>query len=311
MISVNNTMFNKVSYNVLDVFVPSKIKQIVVVTGYSGAGKRTFLHALEDEGFYCIDNLPVRLCDDLLMQIDRGELRCERLAFGIDARTIGDDPSLVKYIVQLKKRYSALVAVVFVSCSVIVLLRRYQETRRKHPFGDILSIEEAIKHEYSLMASLRDYSDVVISTDELTVHQLRYIITTLFKQDCVERQLVVQVTSFGFKYGVPTEYNFVFDVRSLPNPYFLPELRDLTGENEAVMEYLFTNPVVVLYWQHLFTFISHAIEQSYREGRYHISMAIGCTGGQHRSVAFVNKLVNQVLPNTKWILFHRDISRHI
>lgn len=283
-------------------------KRVIMVTGYSGAGKKTLLQTLEDHGFYCVDNMPLSLGKVFIEELCAGNITSSLIALGVDVRTSGLREELEAYVVLLR-RYVKDVNVVFVACSRVTVLRRYQETRRKHPLAISVDIEGAIEQEYQIMSVLRDQADLVINTDELTMYQLRDLVIQLFKDAQVKYGMVVQLTSFGFKYGVPHEPSFVFDVRTLPNPYFEERLKNLDGEHDEVVAYLFNNERVIAYWNHLNSFITYLLQESVKHGRYQLSIAIGCTGGRHRSVAIVNKIAQQVVDRVKFIVIHRDIMR--
>ena len=283
--------------------------QIVIVTGYSGAGKNTMLHSLEDLGFYCIDNLPSALLQAFFESVAQQEIAYPRIALGIDVR--GDLNNVMHKLFRLKTVWPFSIKIVFLSSSYQVLLKRFQETRRKHPLAtQELDVSDAILKEQTLLQSLSDIADIVLDTDQFTIHQLRQFVIQSFTHES-QQQMVLTVTAFGFKYGVPPESNLVFDVRFLPNPYFVPELRKLNGTDQAVYGYLFAQDEVNRYWERFVTFATYVIKQSLKEGRYSMHIAIGCTGGKHRSVAFDYKFAQRSIANVTFVTRYRDIEREV
>lgn len=281
--------------------------QVVIVTGYSGAGKNTMLHSLEDIGFYCVNNLPGALLESFFESIMKEEISYERIALGIDVR--GDITKVLHKIHRLKTVWPFSVKIIFLTSSYEILVKRFQETRRKHPLAHQgLDVSDAIQKEQELLRPLSEMADVILETDQFTINQLRQFVIQAFSLESTQ-QMVVTLTAFGFKYGVPPESNLVFDVRFLPNPYFVPELKNLTGMDLAIQHYLFSQEAVQEYWDRLNSFARYVIEQSLHEGRFSMNIAIGCTGGRHRSVAFAQKFAQQVIPHVSFITRFRDISK--
>lgn len=278
----------------------------LIVTGYSGAGKSTVLRALEDNGFFCIDNLPIALLDALYQL--HIKTPGQRIALGLDVRS-GTSAHHLKQVLQ---RYTMMdqkhVAIFFLSSSMRILLRRFQETRRRHPLAEQMQLTDAIAYEKKLMKPLMNIADLILETDQLTMHQLRNFVRDSFVQGG-KHTMLVSLVSFGFKYGVPVESNFVYDLRSLPNPYFISHLRLLKGTDQEVSDYLFAQPEVVEFWTKFSDFVYYSIDKTYQEGRSFMKIAIGCTGGRHRSVAFVQRMSQHALPNVKFLVEHRDILR--
>jgi UPF0042 nucleotide-binding protein len=281
--------------------------QVVIVTGYSGAGKNTMLHSLEDIGFYCVNNLPGALLESFFESIMKEEISYERIALGIDVR--GDITKVLHKIHRLKTVWPFSVKIIFLTSSYEILVKRFQETRRKHPLAHQgLDVSDAIQKEQELLRPLSEMADVILETDQFTINQLRQFVIQAFSLESTQ-QMVVTLTAFGFKYGVPPESNLVFDVRFLPNPYFVPDLKNLTGMDSAIQNYLFSQDAVREYWDRLNSFAQYVIEQSLHEGRFSMNIAIGCTGGRHRSVAFAQKFAQQVIPHVSFITRFRDISK--
>jgi UPF0042 nucleotide-binding protein len=284
------------------------MQQIVVVTGYSGAGKSSVLRALEDVGFFCVDNLPIAMLDSFFQLMTQSKINGQRLALGIDARCGATPELFMAEILRLKQQAPHALKIFFLTSSNVVLIKRFQETRRKHPLAEDIDLLHAIEQEKQLLAPLMAISDLVLDTDQLNIHQLRSFVRNSFAPGGQQR-MVASLMSFGFKYGVPLESNFIYDIRSLPNPYFIPELKELNGIDQPVIDYLFSQSSVNEYWERLFDFIQYSVEKSHAEGRFFINIAIGCTGGKHRSVAFVEKLAKQSIAHVQFIVEHRDITR--
>jgi UPF0042 nucleotide-binding protein len=282
--------------------------EILIVTGYSGAGKSTVLRALEDSGFFCVDNLPVQLLASFFQLVAQSRMKGQKVALGIDVRGGYDMADLAKELNSLSIKWSQKVKVFFLTSTAQTLLKRYQETRRKHPLGHDVSLSDAIMQEQDLLRPLIDMSDLILDTDQLTIHQLRNFVKSSFSS--LENQsILVSLTSFGFKYGVPPESNFVYDLRSLPNPFFVTNLKQLNGTDSPVQDYLFDLPEVKEYWDRLSDFLSFSIKKSFDEGRFFMNIAIGCTGGRHRSVAFVHKLSQLTIDKAHFLVKHRDLGR--
>ena len=280
---------------------------IYLITGLSGAGKSTTLRCLEDVGFFCVDNLPLLLIPSFLQVMSQSSQAHTNVALGIDIRARCAIPELGEQLAEYRKCNEYSIRVVFLTASVSILLQRFQETRRKHPLGDALSIYDAIEQEKILLEPLIQQADIVINTDQLTVQQLRAFIQENIIQQ--KTSMLVNLMSFGFKYGVPREPNFVYDIRCLPNPYFVAELSLLDGKDERIQAFLFSNILVQNYFDKLRDFLEYSLVQSYKEGRFFVHVAIGCTGGKHRSVAFVEKLAHYTIDNIQFVVKHRDILR--
>ncbi|HEX2978175.1 MAG TPA: RNase adapter RapZ [Candidatus Babeliales bacterium] len=287
--------------------VNQRSTEMVIVTGYSGAGKSTVLRSLEDIGYFCVDNLPIDLLPHFFQLLDRFQVNGQRVALGVDVRSGTNIELLVDNLLQAKQNGLPL-TVFFLSTSSSILLKRYQTTRRKHPLGANAPMSDLIDQEKKLLKPLNAIADVVVETDQCTPHQLRSIVRSYFVRADAP-VLVVHAISFGFKYGVPAQCNFVYDVRSLPNPYFIDQLRPLDGTSAELRAYFFEQPEVKEYWHRMIDFIDYSIARAYKEGRFFITVAIGCTGGRHRSVAFIHELSQRTLENVMFVVKHRDINR--
>ncbi len=281
-------------------------RSIVVITGMSGSGKSTAIRALEDAGYFCIDNLPAPL---LLKVAEMGSLH-EKLAFGIDAREetfLKDAPRVL----DEARRAGHQVAVLFLDSSDEVLTRRYSETRRRHPLsGASGSVADGLKRERGALGELREQAQHLIDTSSLTVHELRRQVMARF--GAAEGQLAVTVMSFGFKYGVPPNADLVFDVRFLPNPYFVPELKPLTGKSPAVAAHVLERPETQEFLSRVADLLAFLLPRYQKEGKSYLTVAIGCTGGKHRSVAVAQALVDTLKgqPLGKGVqLWDRDVEK--
>ncbi len=291
----------------LNILKKEKLPQIVIVTGHSGAGKNTVLYSLEDIGFFCVNNLPAALLSPFFEVLSEEKMPSNRIALGLDVR--GDIMTIIHRLYRLKTVWPFALKIVFVTSSHNVLLKRFQETRRRHPLSSTQKdISDAIKQEQEILQPLCDMADIVLDTDQFTIHQLRQFVIQAFTFDG-EQQLVVTVTAFGFKYGVPPESNLVFDVRFISNPYFEPSLKSLCGLDKSVQDFIFGCPIANDYWERLLSFSSYVMVQSRKEGRFSMNISIGCTGGRHRSVAFAERLSQQKIKEVSFITRFRDMEK--
>jgi UPF0042 nucleotide-binding protein len=285
----------------------SEPRQLVILTGLSGSGKSTILKAFEDLGFYCVDNLPVELIptfSDLNMSAG-GEI--QRAALLVDAREGEQLAKLPALFRQLRKEYSA--TLVFIEASEEALLRRFSETRRPHPLGRDLPVREGLRRERELMESIRKLADVVIDTTKFNVHELRDFITERFKS-AGRKPLLVSLVSFGYRFGIPSDADLVFDVRFLPNPHFVPRLRRLSGKHPRVARYIRSFPQTGEFLRRIEGLLAYLIPHYIREGKSYLTIAIGCTGGRHRSVALA-EAVRRALARRGYTaqVLHRDIQK--
>lgn len=280
--------------------------EIYIVTGNSGAGKSIALRTLEDLGFYCIDNLPKELLPSLIANAQQTREQ-QNVALGIDIRTGLDLQDIINHI-NTWKTSGIHVKILFLSAKLATLVKRFQETRRKHPLQH-LDLTEAIRQESKVLEPLQAMADAVIETDNLNSHELRAIVRNFYRTDHGKRTMTVTLMSFGFKYGVPLASNYVYDVRCLPNPFFVPELSDLEGTDPLIQEFLFNQKPVQDFWDHFVDFVNFTLEKSYQEGQWLVTVAVGCTGGRHRSVALVEKLATLQKPEYSFIIKHRDINK--
>ena len=281
--------------------------QIVVVTGLSGAGRSTALRVLEDAGFFCVDNLPPGLAPALLALVS-SEGKLERVGLGIDVRT-GAFLSGAEETLSELEAAGHQVQVIFLDCADDVLVRRFSETRRPHALSRTGDLQQAIARERERLAGLRARADIVVDTTELSVHDLRRHLIEYIGRDSGRPSMVVRLLSFGFKYGVPVDADLMFDLRFLPNPHFVEELRPKTGMDPTVAAYVMEAPETQDLLRHLRPLLDYALPQYAAEGKAYLTIAIGCTGGRHRSVAMTEELGRQLGESHEVVVFHRDAQR--
>ena len=283
--------------------------KLLIVSGLSGAGKSIALDTLEDCGYYCIDNLPVSLLESFIDQVMLTEKdTCAKTAIGIDARNPADNLLNFSDSINFIRKKKIDCEVIFMQADESVLLKRYSETRRKHPLTDFNTpLKEALRIEKEMLTPIARYASFVIDTSRTHYHELRELVRDQIGERDV-RQISLQFQSFGFKHGIPLDADFVFDARSLPNPYWLPELRGLTGKDEAVVEFLRSQPLVNEFFLDIVTFLERWIPRFEAEGRSYLTIGIGCTGGQHRSVYLIDSLAKRFRsPFLNVIVRHREL----
>jgi len=271
---------------------PSNLFPVVVVTGISGSGKSTALKVFEDLGFFCIDGLPSRMSPKIADLIFNQDSRYRGLALGMDMRQPefleGWDSAFAEFATM-----GIVPQVLFLEAKRSELVRRYATTRRPHPLeSQSLGLEQALEQEKNLLSAIRQNADLVLDTSDYSVHDLRRVIQT--KWSAIEelgRGMRVHIITFGFKYGVPTEADFVFDLRFLPNPYFDKKLRPLSGLDQPVSDYVLKSDIGVVFNEKFTDFLTYILPLYANEGRYRITLALGCTGGRHRSVAVAESVL--------------------
>lgn len=268
--------------------------RLTIVTGVSGSGKSVALHTLEDEGFFCIDNLPSHLLSELVDKLlASGSDLYDNLAIGVDMRSERlSANNLLKLLGELRQRKDTAVEVLFLDTDRSTLVTRFSETRRKHPLSNQdLPLISAIDEEARLLEPVKSEADLVIDTSALNLHELRDMIRTyLLKKTATGLALVFQ--SFGFKHGTPASTDFMFDVRCLPNPHWEPKLRPFNGQEEPIIEFLEEQPDVQDMYQHICEFVQRWLPSFEEENRAYLTVSIGCTGGRHRSVYLTERLAH-------------------
>ena len=281
-------------------------KKLVILSGRSGSGKTIALHALEDQEFYCIDNLPLSMMVDL---VDKLSQHHDQLAVSIDARAVPDDLADFDSVYQQLKQSSYDTEVIFLDADDATLLKRFSETRRRHPLTQSgLSLREAISKETALLESIRLAADLNIDSSILNVHQLRDMISSRVNNQ--ESSLDLMFISFGFKHGIPSDADFVFDARCLPNPYWDESLRALSGKDKPVKEYLADNGRVQEFFWQIKVFLHTWLPRFETDNRSYLTVAIGCTGGQHRSVYMAESLAEHFrTEHAKVTVRHRELDK--
>lgn len=282
---------------------------LVLVTGMSGAGKSTALKILEDLGFEAIDNLPLSLLADLVRARDEGERRGP-LALGIDSRTRGFDPGDIERYLEplLGAREPGGIALLFLDCETEVLRRRFSETRRRHPLAHDRPVDEGIRRERALLGWLRERADLTLDTSALSVRDLRSLVAARFRPEA-EHAPAIFVLSFAYRRGVPPEADFVFDVRFLANPHHVPALRPLSGRDPEIARHVRDDPAYGAFVDGVLALLKPLLPALERDGRSYLTVALGCTGGRHRSVAVAEHLA-EALSAGDWqvTVRHRDID---
>ena len=286
------------------------LMKLLIVSSLSGAGKSTALNTLEDCGYYCIDNLPVTLLENFIAQVMlTDEKLYQKTAIGIDARDKNENLNNFADCLKLIRDKGIQCDIIFLHADEATLLRRYSETRRRHPLTSANTpLKEALKIEKAMLEPIARQANIMIDTSRTHYHQLRELIRAQVDERDF-KHLTLQFQSFGFKNGIPLDADFIFDARSLPNPYWLPELRPLSGKDQPVMDYLENQPLVNEFYQDIANFLERWLPRFDAEGRSYLTVAIGCTGGQHRSV-YIADLLCQYFnnPSLNVIVRHRELN---
>jgi len=286
-----------------------QVARFIVVTGLSGAGKSHALRALEDLGYFCVDNLPVALIPafaDLVM----GRRRMPRAAVVVDVREGRELARFPPVFRRLKAHYGARIKLIFLEASDTTILRRFSETRRPHPLGSAQPVAVGVGHERQLLQPLRELAAQVIDTSRLTVHDLRRVVMKAAAGTPRSAPLLVNFVSFGFRSGTPPEADLVFDVRFLPNPHFVSALRSRSGKNRSVARYVLKAPAAARFLDLTTRLLRFLVPQYISEGKTYLTIGIGCTGGRHRSVAIAEALGRRLsgMPGTDVHVSHRDVA---
>lgn len=282
----------------------------VIVSGLSGSGKTTAIKVFEDLGFFCVDNLPTALLTTFADLCSQAKEDIQRIALGVDIRTRGGLGSLPEALQRLTDQ-GHRVDVLFLEARDEILIRRYSETRRRHPLdtGE-LSVVEAIRREREELGSLRNMATKILDSSEYTIHQLRDVIHSWFVKPGGKQEMNIAIMSFGFKHGIPLNADCVFDVRFLPNPHFEPELKEHSGNDRQVIEFVLNNAIASEILPHFEGLLAAALPHYIAEGKAYLTIGVGCTGGRHRSVVVSNKIGDFLKSQGYSVtIHHRDINK--
>jgi len=284
-------------------------KRVIIITGLSGSGKSTAARALEDEGFFVVDNLPLALLPQFLTLAEQGVRFTSDVAVVIDIRN-RDFLAGLESTLQGVRETGYQLEIFFFDAADEILLRRYSETRRRHPLTQNEGVSEGIRRERRLLGGLRNLATLIVDSTRLTPHQLRSKVIQIARGEEGLLPLVVQLQSFGFRYGIPPDSDLVIDVRFLPNPHFVPELQAQTGLDPGVSEYVISQPASHEFLQHLRGLLHFLLPHYHKEGKSYLTISIGCTGGRHRSVAIVEALRPSLTGEGSALkTIHRDIEK--
>ena len=284
--------------------------RFVVVTGMSGGGKSTALKMLEDVGFYCVDNLPVSLVEKFAELVSMPGSEVGKVALGLDVRSDQNFEDATKILEKLKNLGRKL-EILFMDADESVLIKRYKETRRVHPLAMDKRVEDGVRIERRVLENIRRHADYVIDTSNLLTRELKEELNRIFVEDAAYNSLMVTVMSFGFKHGIPADADLVLDVRFLPNPFYIEELKCKTGNDREVQEYVMGFHEAEVFLEKLTDMLQFLIPNYVKEGKNRLVVAIGCTGGQHRSVTLAGELYRRIKGRGGYgcKLYHRDITQ--
>lgn len=284
--------------------------RLVMVTGMSGAGKSSAMKVLEDTGYYCVDNLPVQLISTFAHLISESKGDIDKAVMGIDIRNEQYFDALDSELDKLKKM-GIRCEILFLEASDEVLIKRYKETRRQHPLSGGGRVDQGIREERERLDFIKKRADYIIDTSQLLIRELKNELTKIFVNNEEYNNLFITVLSFGFKYGIPTDADLVFDVRFLPNPYYIPELKPLTGNDKEIQDYVLGFDVTHEFLGKLKDMIQFLIPNYVLEGKNQLVIGIGCTGGKHRSVTLANQLYDMLKDRKECgvKIEHRDIYK--
>ncbi len=286
--------------------------RFVVVTGMSGAGKRTAMKMLEDVGFYCVDNLPVPLIEKFVELVATPNGEISKVALGLDVRA--DQPfGEAQSILDKLRANGYLFEILFMDAGDSALLKRYKETRRMHPLSPNGRVEEGVNKEREILQEIKQKADYVIDTSNLLTRELKEEIDHIFVRNEEYSSLMITILSFGFKNGIPADADLVFDVRFLPNPFYIDELKHKTGNDTEVQDYVMNFPEAAVFLEKLTGMLDFLIPNYIKEGKHQLVIGIGCTGGKHRSVTLANELYAGMKDHGNYgvKLYHRDIRQGV
>lgn len=289
-----------------------KLMEFIIITGMSGAGKTSALHVLEDVGYYAVDNIPASLLPTLYsLCSSSSDESMKRVAVVVDVRGTDNYEEMNRQLEDFKERRSD-VRLLFIDAKTDVIIMRYKETRRKHPLAERLkdgSVADAVDFEKALLVPLKKLADYMIDTTYMTNRQLRERVTSIFVQN-PSKTLTLTFMSFGFKYGIPLEADLIIDVRCLPNPFYIPELKTLTGMNREVRDYVLSSPDTAEFIRRTLSLLDFSVPLYLKEGKSELVVGIGCTGGKHRSVTVAGQLEEHFYKlGYHCVLQHRDMEK--
>lgn len=284
--------------------------RFVIVTGMSGAGKSTAMKIMEDMSFFCIDNLPIPLLDKLVDFTTNFHTEMQKVAIGIDARS-GEDLDKINDMLEMLREKDVSYEILYLDAEDSVLVKRYKETRRNHPLAPGERVDKGIEKERRRLAYLKSQANYIIDTSRLLTRELKSELERIYIQDEAYKNLFVTILSFGFKYGIPSDSDIVMDVRFLPNPYYVEELRPKTGNDVEIQQYVMQHEDAAVFLDKLESLIDFLIPRYICEGKNQLVIAIGCTGGKHRSVTLANELYKRLGSGKEYGLKieHRDIGK--
>lgn len=284
--------------------------RFVIITGMSGAGKSTVLRLLEDAGYFCVDNLPIALIEKFAELSFNATKEVKNVALSVDIRS-GEALSELQDVLEGLRQRNEKYEILFLNASDETLIKRFKETRRAHPIASQGRVDEGIRAERKALEFLRRQADYIIDTSFLITRDLKAEIDKIFIQNTKYKNLFINIMSFGFKYGMPAEADLVFDVRFMPNPFYIPALKPRTGNEKAVRDYVMSSPVSTEFLDKLIDMIEFLIPNYVIEGKNQLVIAIGCTGGKHRSVTTANCLYEALSLDDEYgiKIYHRDISK--
>ncbi|OCL25412.1 RNase adaptor protein RapZ [Orenia metallireducens] len=286
----------------------SQDKDFIIITGMSGAGKSETIKSLEDLGFFCVDNLPPALISKFAEMYLHSKENIDQVALVVDVRGRDFFDSIFEELAILEQ-LGVDYKILFLEADTQVLINRFKNTRRRHPLAPEGRISEAIALERSKLEEIRGKADKIIDTSDLSSKDLKKELEDIFIKESKESKLTISVLSFGFKYGVPLDADLMFDVRFLPNPHYVDSLRPLTGETKNVQEYVLKWPITQKFKEKLFDLIEFLLPNYIKEGKSHLTIAFGCTGGKHRSVTFAEKLYEELRGRYNILIEHRDSKK--
>ena len=283
--------------------------EVVIITGMSGAGRSRAADWFEDQGYYCVDNMPPALINDFLAMASSDENNIEKAVFVADLRSGNFFGELIDVIDELRNRDDIELTVLYMEAAVSDIVRRYNEVRRNHPLTGGQASASVIEEEKEKLKDIRKKADLVLDTTSLKLPEMVAELDHMFFGGSRYSNFSVNISSFGFKYGIPTESDVMFDVRFLPNPFYVPSLKKLTGNNKKVRDYIFRSRLAGEFVDSVHSLLNSMVPGYIEEGKYHLNIAFGCTGGHHRSVAIANAVAEEFKKDGMRVrIYHRDMD---